>query len=61
MKPARTGITRIIYAAGYSMKGLRAAWQFEAAFRQEVCLAAVLTAVSFLLDVTPYISHGYLG
>ncbi len=53
MKPARTGITRIIYAAGYSMKGLRAAWQFEAAFRQEVCLAAVLTAVSFFLDVTP--------
>ncbi len=30
-----TGFTRIIKAAGYSWKGLRAAWINEAAFRQE--------------------------
>ncbi|UMX56304.1 diacylglycerol kinase [Escherichia coli] len=29
------GLTRIIKAAGYSWKGLRAAWTNEAAFRQE--------------------------
>ena len=39
-----TGFTRIIKAAGYSWKGLRAAWINEAAFRQEgvaVLLASV--------------------
>lgn len=38
-----TGFTRIIKAAGYSWKGLRAAWINEAAFRQEG--VAVLLAV----------------
>ncbi|WP_428773732.1 diacylglycerol kinase [Vibrio sp.] len=52
MKPGRTGITRIVYATGYSFKGLRAAWQHEAAFRQEIVLTAIMTAISFLLPVT---------
>lgn len=30
------GLTRLIRAWGYSMKGLKAAWRDEAAFRQEV-------------------------
>ena len=38
-----TGFIRIIKAAGYSWKGLRAAWINEAAFRQEG--VAVLLAV----------------
>lgn len=39
---SRAGLQRIVAAAGYSMKGLRAAWRHEAAFRQEVCLGAIL-------------------
>ncbi len=36
-------------AAGFSASGLRAAWRFEAAFRQECALALVLTPSAFLL------------
>ncbi len=52
MKPGATGIKRVIDATGYSMKGLKAAWQHEAAFRQEIVLMALLTAVTFFLPVT---------
>ncbi|MEI2265816.1 diacylglycerol kinase [Erwinia sp. CGal63] len=48
-----SGLTRIIKAAGYSWKGLRAAWQFEAAFRQEVVAAVVAIAIACWLDVAP--------
>ncbi|MGL5284574.1 diacylglycerol kinase (ATP) [Aeromonas sp. RU39B] len=41
-KPGATGLTRIIHAAGYSMKGLCSAWRHEAAFRQELLLILVL-------------------
>jgi diacylglycerol kinase (ATP) len=37
-----TGITRLIRAFGYSLQGFVHAWREEAAFRQEVCLAAVV-------------------
>ncbi|QKJ88927.1 Diacylglycerol kinase [Paramixta manurensis] len=46
-----TGMTRIIKAAGYSWKGLRAAWQNEAAFRQESIAALVAIVVACWLDV----------
>ncbi len=46
-----TGLTRIIKAAGYSWKGLRAAWQNEAAFRQESVAVIVATGVAIWLDV----------
>lgn len=52
MKPSTTGLRRIINATGYSMKGLRAAWQNEAAFRQESVLLVVMTAATFFLPVT---------
>jgi diacylglycerol kinase (ATP) len=39
MKPGETGLTRLVSATGYSWKGLRAAWQNEAAFRQELAVA----------------------
>ena len=45
-KAGATGIKRIIDAAGYSMRGLRAALKHEAAFRQELALAVVLTPVA---------------
>ena len=41
-KPGATGITRIINATGYSMKGLKSAWINEAAFRQELVLVLAL-------------------
>lgn len=46
-----TGLTRIIKAAGYSWKGIRAAWQNEAAFRQEAVAAVIATIVACWLDV----------
>ncbi|MCX8958807.1 diacylglycerol kinase [Erwinia psidii] len=45
------GVTRIIKAAGYSWKGLRAAWQNEAAFRQEAIVAILAIIVACWLDV----------
>lgn len=46
-----TGLTRIIKAAGYSWKGLRAAWQHEAAFRQEAVAVIIAIVIAALLDV----------
>ncbi|MGN5114886.1 diacylglycerol kinase [Aeromonas jandaei] len=46
-KPGATGVTRIINAAGYSMKGLRSAWINEAAFRQELMLILLLMPLAF--------------
>ena len=43
MANTTTGVTRIIKAAGYSWKGLCAAWRYEAAFRQECILVSVST------------------
>ena len=46
-----TGLTRIVKAAGYSYKGLIAAWQNEAAFRQELVATVVAIIVAVWLDV----------
>lgn len=46
-----TGLTRIIKAAGYSWKGIRAAWQYEAAFRQEAIAAIIAIIIACWLDV----------
>lgn len=43
------GLTRVIKATGYSMKGLKAAYQHEIAFRQEVVLLVVLFPLSFFI------------
>ncbi|MCK5697375.1 MAG: diacylglycerol kinase [Gammaproteobacteria bacterium] len=48
MKPGKTGIARIIDAGGYSWQGLKAAYQYEAAFRQELLLAIILLPMVFL-------------
>ncbi len=48
-KPGKTGLTRIIHAWGYSMKGLRAAFIHESAFRQETLLAVLLLPLAFWL------------
>ena len=41
-KPDRTGLNRILHASRYSWLGFKAAWQHEAAFRQEMVLVLVL-------------------
>lgn len=51
-KPGKTGISRVIDAFGYSMKGFHAAWKYEAAFRQEVALGVVLIPAAFWLAQT---------
>lgn len=48
-KPGATGLTRIIHAFGYSMKGMRAALRYESAFRQEAALFVILLPVAFWL------------
>lgn len=45
---ARTGLNRIVHAAGYSLAGLRAGWD-EKAFRQEAILAIVMLPLAFWL------------
>ena len=49
MKPGKTGLGRLLDATGYSVKGIRACWQNEAAFRQEVVLILVLLPFSFVV------------
>jgi diacylglycerol kinase (ATP) len=49
MKPGATGFKRIVDATGYTLKGLRAAWRNESAFRQESMLAVVLAPLAFWL------------
>ncbi len=45
----RTGLDRIIHAAGYSWAGLKAAYTGESAFRQETWLVIVATPLAFWL------------
>ena len=47
----KTGVRRVTNAFHYSMAGLRAAFSYEDAFRQEALLAVVLIPASFLLPV----------
>lgn len=45
----RTGLDRVIHAAGYSWSGLRTAFRNESAFRQETVLALLLIPAAFWL------------
>lgn len=51
-KPGATGLKRIINAFFYSMKGIKAAFKSEAAFRQEALLAIILIPLAFWLSDT---------
>jgi len=46
-KPGKTGLARLAAAAGYSFKGLRAAWKYEEAFRIESTLACLCVPLAF--------------
>ena len=57
MKPGKTGFARLIDATRYSMQGFRAAWQNEAAFRQELVSVIILLPVAYFVarDITQFL------
>jgi diacylglycerol kinase (ATP) len=48
-KPSRSGAAHVLDAYSYSLKGLRAAWRHETAFRQEIALATLLLPLALWL------------
>ena len=48
----KTGLRRVLNAAGYSWAGLRAAYIHESAFRQELWLGLILVPLAFYLGDT---------
>ena len=48
-KPGETGIKRLISATHNSIKGFKACWQHEAAFRQELSLCIILVPLGLYL------------
>jgi len=48
------GLSHAWHAAGIALQGLRAAWQHEEAFRQEVIVAAIAIPAALLLPVAPF-------
>lgn len=50
--PPQTGFKRVMKAFVYSWQGLKAAWKYESAFRQELCTAAVLSPWIVICDFT---------
>jgi len=49
----KTGLKRILNAAGYSFAGFRAAFQNEAAFRQIIFLNIILIPLTFFFRISP--------
>jgi len=49
MKPSLHGIPRIIAATKNSLNGIRDAWRYESAFREDTGLAVLLLLLSFWL------------
>jgi diacylglycerol kinase (ATP) len=52
VKPGLTGIARLKAATRNSVRGVRDTCKYEAAFRQELVLAAVLLVLAFWLAQT---------
>ncbi len=50
---SKSGLKRISSALGYSIDGLRAAWRYEHAFRQELMVAVPGIVIALLLPVSP--------
>ncbi|WP_310491691.1 diacylglycerol kinase [Dechloromonas sp.] len=48
----KKGLRRLINALGYSRDGIAAAWRNEAAFRQEILLAAIALPLAIYLGKT---------
>ncbi|MFC1234130.1 diacylglycerol kinase [Vibrio sp. F74] len=54
MKPGNTGLKRLVLAYYYSMKGLKAAWKNEAAFRQEIIVFIIACPLALVLPISLY-------
>jgi len=52
MKPGLTGIARVLAATMNSLRGIRDAWLYESAFRQNSVMSVVLFVLSFYLAQT---------
>ena len=48
----KTGVIRIVHAFFNSLAGLRDAWRYESAFRQEVLLGLVLIPIACVVPAT---------
>lgn len=48
----RPGLMHVWYASGIAIQGLRAAWQYEDAFRQELLVAAVAIPLALFAPVS---------
>ncbi|MDN3554556.1 diacylglycerol kinase [Halomonas maura] len=53
MKPAHTGWRHLVHSTRYSLKGLKAAFRHEAAFRQELGICAVLLPLAAWIGREP--------
>ncbi|MBZ9567306.1 diacylglycerol kinase [Modicisalibacter tunisiensis] len=53
MKPSETGWRHLIHSTRYSLKGFKAAFLNEAAFRQELLLCVLLLPLAWWIARTP--------
>lgn len=53
MKPGHTGWQHLVHSTRYSLKGLRAAFRNEAAFRQELGVCGVLLPLAWWIGQGP--------
>lgn len=51
-KPGNTGIKRVFKATGYSINGIKSAFQSESAIRQELALCVIFIPIAFFLDIS---------
>ena len=49
MKPGKTGMSRLLAASANSIRGIKACWRHEAAFRQDSALSLLLLIASFFV------------
>jgi len=53
MKPGHTGLQHLVHSTRYSLKGLKAAFRNEAAFRQELGVCVVLLPLAWWVGQGP--------
>ncbi|SDN82820.1 diacylglycerol kinase [Vreelandella arcis] len=53
MKPGHTGLAHLAHSTRYSLKGLKAAFRNEAAFRQEVAITVILLPLAWWIGDGP--------
>lgn len=51
---SKNGLRRVIDAFGYSVDGIKAAWQHEFAFRQEIVVFVLATILALVLPVSAF-------